>query len=282
MHMKSTVWLTKPESSTCSIEPGRFSVFRWHHHAYCEMFVPVEGGGKTTVGDYHGSVHPGQVYLVGPGLPHAFYVREAPHQPREGMRFYVLNVAMDCLCRAMPELSPLLSLQDQAVRGLLYEGRAAEKIGSLLAEFDAAGPPVRQVSLVLAALEILYEARRGEFLASPHYQMKPNERLCRRVDAIAEYIHRHYTQPLRLGELAGRMHVSEPTLCRLFKNAFGRTMVEYVNELRVGHACDLLRTTDQPVTTIALSVGFNTLSNFNRTFQRLKQTTPSNYRKAPM
>jgi AraC-like DNA-binding protein len=280
--MKSAVWLTKPKSSTCSIEQGRFSVFRWHHHAYCEIFVPVEGRGKTTVGDYHGLVQPGQVYLVGPGLPHAFYVRETPHQPREGMRFFVLNVAMDALCQALPELSPLLTLQDQAVRGLLYKGSTAWKVGTLLEGFDVARPSIRQVNLVLGVLEILAAAPRGTYLASPQYQIKPNERFCRRVDAAAEYIHKHYTQPLRLGELARRMHVSEPTLCRLFRNAFSMTMVEYVNELRVGLACELLRTTDQPITAIALRVGYNSLSNFNRTFQRLKNATPREYRKAPM
>ena len=59
----------------------------------------------------------------------------------------------------------------------------------------------------------------------------------------------------------------------------GRTFKNYLNELRVGRACHLLRETERPIMQICLDSGFANLSNFNRRFVALKSVTPRDYRK---
>jgi AraC-like DNA-binding protein len=59
----------------------------------------------------------------------------------------------------------------------------------------------------------------------------------------------------------------------------GRTFVAWVHEVRIGHACRLLTTTERPVLDIAMAAGFENLSNFNRVFRRLRGCTPRAFRR---
>jgi AraC-like DNA-binding protein len=56
------------------------------------------------------------------------------------------------------------------------------------------------------------------------------------------------------------------------------TVSEYICQLRIGQACALLITTEQPVAYIASMTGYDNLANFNRQFKALKQITPREFR----
>ena len=68
-------------------------------------------------------------------------------------------------------------------------------------------------------------------------------------------------------------------LAPVFKNLTGRTLVEYLTEIKMKRARDLLMTTDTPITQIALDMNYESLSHFIRTFKRVYGITPSAYRK---
>jgi AraC-like DNA-binding protein len=59
----------------------------------------------------------------------------------------------------------------------------------------------------------------------------------------------------------------------------GRTFKGYLNELRVGTACDLLVRTEGKVTSIAGASGFQNLSNFNRQFRKVRGMSPAQFRR---
>jgi len=67
--------------------------------------------------------------------------------------------------------------------------------------------------------------------------------------------------------------------CNFFKQHHKVTFVEYLNIVKIGHACRLLGEKDQNVVEIAYQCGYNTLANFNRQFKKIKNMTPSEYRK---
>jgi len=81
-------------------------------------------------------------------------------------------------------------------------------------------------------------------------------------------------RPLGAAELASRFGMTEGHLRRLFRAAYGRTPRQYLAELRVRRAEELLRTTDHGVKQVALQVGFTNLAVFRRVFKRAFGRTP--------
>jgi AraC-like DNA-binding protein len=276
--MKSTIWQTMPHGRTFSVERGDRSIFRWHHHEYCEVFVPVHGRGRTVVGDYTGQVHAGQVYLVGPRVPHAFYTVDQVQVPQRGMSFLVLTASIERVCKSIPELTGLAGLQERSRRGLLFGPHTASRVSEVFSRIPDTKDPMKLSILGLEVFQVLQKTREYKYLAGPGYPAKVNEQEYRRINAVTEFLHGSYTRPLCLAEIAEHIHVSQPTLCRLFKRAMGKSVLDYVTELRIGHACNLLAETSLSITEIAMESGYNTLSNFNRMFLRLKKQAPHQFR----
>ncbi|MBQ9915390.1 MAG: helix-turn-helix transcriptional regulator, partial [Clostridia bacterium] len=81
-----------------------------------------------------------------------------------------------------------------------------------------------------------------------------------------------------LDEIAEMLYVNKYYFCHLFKNETGKTLKEYVNELRTNKAADLLATTDMSMTEIAGLCGFNDANYYARMFKRLRGVSPTEYR----
>jgi len=237
----------------------------------------ADGYGKVLVGDYTGQARSGEIYLVGPGVPHSFYTVQSPPVASPGMEFCVINADLERFANAMPGLAELTDLLETSRRGILFGDQTGTKVREILRRSSAA-EGVGLAALTLEVLDVLAKATDGRQLVSPRCRMEINDREYRRVNAATQYLHQCYRRPVRLADVAARSHVSQPMLCRLFRRALGKTVVEYLNELRIDHACRLLAETDLPITAVAFDVGYNSLSNFNRMFMRLKQTTPRQFR----
>lgn len=96
---------------------------------------------------------------------------------------------------------------------------------------------------------------------------------------VLTFIRDNYDQPVALPELAQVAGMNPKYFCRAFAQMTGRTPIGYLNYFRVEQAGERLALTDEAVTDIALSCGFNDMSYFSRTFSRLKGMSPSAYRK---
>lgn len=94
-----------------------------------------------------------------------------------------------------------------------------------------------------------------------------------------QIVHEEYKQPLNAKILAKRVHVSEPTIYRMFHQWLGISLVNYLNTLRVNIACGYLENTRLSVTEIAEQCGFTSLSNFYHVFHLFNGIAPNQYRK---
>jgi AraC-like DNA-binding protein len=93
-----------------------------------------------------------------------------------------------------------------------------------------------------------------------------------------QYILAHSADPLSLPGLAARYGLNPSYFSRLFKASTGVPLVEYVNRIRVQKSCQLLKRTDAGIVEIALAVGYNNISHFNRYFRRIMGQSPREYR----
>ena len=92
------------------------------------------------------------------------------------------------------------------------------------------------------------------------------------------FIHENYTDELSLTDAARAANISPGHLSEKFKQVTGIKFVEYVGRLRVERACERLCDTSAPISEIAFEVGFQSLSQFNRSFKKFSGTSPSQYR----
>jgi AraC-like DNA-binding protein/ligand-binding sensor protein len=92
------------------------------------------------------------------------------------------------------------------------------------------------------------------------------------------YIAGHYGDPVGLDEMARTMHVSTFYFCKMFKKATGLTFTDYLGRVRVERAKNLLLNPHLRVSEIAYTVGFQSLTHFNRVFRKLTGESPTDFR----
>ncbi|MEW6179899.1 MAG: substrate-binding domain-containing protein [Chloroflexota bacterium] len=99
--------------------------------------------------------------------------------------------------------------------------------------------------------------------------------LVRRAAAI---IHTRFAQPITREDIASQLNISPDYLTDCFRQEFGITPLTYLRRYRIKQACDLLLTTDQTITQIAVSVGFSDNAHFTHTFIREMGLSPRAFR----
>ncbi|MCX8124739.1 MAG: helix-turn-helix domain-containing protein [Spirochaetes bacterium] len=100
-----------------------------------------------------------------------------------------------------------------------------------------------------------------------------------KIQSVIEYIHVNFCFDISREGLAAMIDLHPDTFSRLFKAYTGRSLPDYINELRINYAKDLLTATSESIVTIAFKTGFESLSTFNRAFHKICNTTPTAYRK---
>ena len=92
------------------------------------------------------------------------------------------------------------------------------------------------------------------------------------------YISANFNKSISLDGMAHDLGVSKFSLSRLFSKTFHSSFNQYVNEARLGYACQRIETTDDTLTEISMDSGFGSLRTFNRVFKEKYRLTPSEYR----
>lgn len=98
------------------------------------------------------------------------------------------------------------------------------------------------------------------------------------VSVTKSYIHEKLSEKITLDELADNAHVTNSYLCKQFKKATGLTVVEYINRHRIERAKELLTSRNVRIIEIAYETGFQSLSQFNRSFQRYTGQSPTEFK----
>ncbi|MEK5397982.1 AraC family transcriptional regulator [Paenibacillus sp. FSL K6-2859] len=127
------------------------------------------------------------------------------------------------------------------------------------------------VELLLYLNRKLFDSRVAPMLES--------NRTHKKVLDIVNYVNQHYMEPLKLCEISRQFDISSSYLCRTFKEATGFSFIEYINNIRIKEARDLLVGSSFNVTEIAGMVGFDNISHFGRTFKLMMGISPLCFRK---
>ena len=98
---------------------------------------------------------------------------------------------------------------------------------------------------------------------------------------VLDYINEHYREDIKINDVASACFISETHLRRIFNSHMRIGLLEYLNLVRVHKACEMLRKSDDNVSSIASACGFSSLTTFNRNFIKYINMTPLNWRNSP-
>lgn len=98
------------------------------------------------------------------------------------------------------------------------------------------------------------------------------------IEFVQKYINENLEGDLSLTVLSELVDLNPAYLCRLYKEITGSNLSQYINEMRIERAKELLINSNLKIYEVAKAVGYYTVSNFNRFFKKEVNITPGEYR----
>lgn len=254
----------------------------FHFHKECQLVYVIESEGKRIIGDSVESFRSGEVIFLGSGIPHAWYCdKTCSANEKSHARSIALFFDPGKLTGLLSRLGPVGKLERflrTACLGVKFVGGTKTALKGRLLEMSRQNG-LAQLANLLKILEIMSESSEYKLLASNGYintcQAKDNDRMGK----IYQHIFDHFTSEIQLEDVASLAHMNKQAFCRFFKSRTQKTFTEFVNNIRVAHACKLMATGDYQIGSLAYECGFNSLSNFNHFFKTIKGLTPREYQK---
>lgn len=247
-----------------------------HYHSDYEINLVMDTYGTRTVGDSEEEFNTLDLIMIGPNIPHAWKgeVVEGNH---------VVTIQFSDKLLNFPILGKRLF---SSIKQLLIESQHgisfSEQIQLLMKDKILKLTKMQGFHTVLEFFSILYELSIADrrILVSNQYDTKDTVRTSksRRIAKVCEYIGKNIEEPIRLGDVAQLVSMSESAFSHFFKKKTNCTFIDYVTNLRIARACQLLSETTYTVAEICYTCGFNNLSNFIRIFKKKKGSTPQEYR----
>lgn len=254
----------------------------WHYHPEYELVLVVKSSGMRTVGDHNEHFTDGDLVFLGPNLPHSYQNDSIYYQDDSSLKAeaIVIHFKEDFLGKDffnLPEMIQVVQLFNKAKYGIKITGNTRQQISDIMLQMHTVNGHKRILQL-LSILEILSTSDEIELLTNPGFVQQHLVSYDDRITKVHEYIMKNFQKDISLAEVAEIANMSIPSFCRLFKSSTRKAFSNFVNEIRVGHACRLLLEDRESIAQICYKSGFNNMSNFNRQFKRLKERSPLQYR----
>jgi len=247
----------------------------WHNHNEIEFVYIKKGTGNCMVGDKIIQYQPDDFFLLGPNVPHLFRSFDNSNEDER----YIIQCSEKMFEGALFDLDDLRIiknyLQKLSFGHVIHKNESKQFEKEIHSIYEAT--PFEAIFLLFLLMGKLAETEIGEPLSSLPYMKSVNKNT--RTGQILSFILENIAIGLTVDKVADHMHMSKPALCNYFKKATGKRFSEFVNEVRINKACQMLKETDISIAEISYAVGYSNLSYFNRSFQKLKSLSPKQYRK---
>ncbi len=259
-------------------EPSFLKV--WHYHPELELVLTLKSTGTRFVGDSIKKFQEGDLVLIGKNLPHMWVNDDRYFEANSGLiaEDVVVHFKEEFLGKDFfetKEMKPIGRLIHRAKFGIKFlsvSDDVLDKIKTMttLSSFE------RTINL-LTILNTLTLNNDYEILSSEGYIKTFNKTKNVTLDNTYEYIFENFNKPISLEDVANVAKMNPSSFSRYFKRINRKTFSTYLNEVRIGYACNQLIEQRGNIATICYESGFNNISNFNRQFKKITLKSPSEY-----
>lgn len=263
-----------------------FMDYPWHYHPEFEIIFVEKSYGIRLMGNHIGNFSDGDLMFISPDLPHVWKNDQAFYQNNKEffVDVYVIQFREDALGEGFFDLPEFVSIKKLFLigqRGMLVKGNNHTKIATLIKSvYNSSG--IDRLTLFLKTLEILSTTSDYELLSAVGYAKSITNTDTERINKVISYLMENYTQEIKLDTIADLVNLNQSSFCRYFKNKTHKTCSQFLNEIRIAHACKLLVISNLTISEICYEIGYNNISHFNRQFKLNTGLTAKIYAKKYM
>ena len=253
-----------------------------HIHPECELnYIENAKGAQRIVGDSIEEIDEEELVLVtNPKLEHAWMDH---HKTSQNIHEITIQFHSDLLTEAFLNKNQMISIQQlfrRAEKGVVFSRETIAKVRPLLKILTCENDSFYSLIKLLVILHELSldkgmrELSTGQFAAN----IVSKEHNDTRLNKVVDYLNQHFSEVIRLSDVAEMMNMSEASFCRFIKQHTSKSFIDFLTDIRLGAASRALIDSSLSIAEIGYDCGFNNLSNFNRIFKKKKGLTPREFR----
>lgn len=236
--------------------------FPSHVHDVVEIICLLSGNLKFSVAAQSFSLKKGDIIAVFPSIPHSYDVVSEDAQGISLIFSPETIGEFSHAFRTMLPITPLIEKEKQAP--------ALEKLITALINISLEENSPLKLGYLHLFLSYL-------FTCMPLQQMEKNIHSSL-SHQVLHYISEHFTEPLSLENTSRALGISRIHLSHIFSQQLKINFRQYINTLRINHACTLLQNAAYSISEVSYMCGYDNPRTFHRAFLSICQTTPNKYR----
>ena len=252
-----------------------------HQHPEIQITLIKAGEGTLIAGDYVGRFQAGDVFAIGSGQPHVFRCDQSFYKDNSsiGAKSISLYFSEKYFGRELwgsNELAGVREFAHACRQGFQLTGATIKESAICVEQLNRCSGLEKLIGF-FSLLKLLAETKNKKNLALQSSRLLVREE--GRMNSIVEFTFRESYRKIYLTEVAKLANISVEAFCRYFKLHTRKTYINFLNEVRVSHACKLLIQKDCSIQEVCYQTGFSNVSNFNRIFKKITAKTPVSFRK---
>ena len=257
--------------------------YPWHFHGEYELMYVDKGRGQCLIGDSIVKFSDHCLLFFGSELPHCMQnpVESSDVAEAAGVSGVIVQFEKDFMHYSFSnyvQFIPIHNLLSQASRGVVFRLDDNPAVCAMVRELPVC-EGFGQILSLLRLLHVLSLLPQKELVASPNYNPLSDGFRNKKIEKVIAFLNKRYTQRVSLNEIASYTAMNPASFCRYFKENTGKTLKEYILDMRIGYACKLLAVDRLNISQISLECGFETITHFNRSFKRITGITPTEYKR---
>jgi AraC-like DNA-binding protein len=250
-----------------------------HEHDEMELNLVLNASGmKRIVGDHIDYIGDIELVLTGPHLLHGWLGQNSKGTIIEEITVWFPKDLLPAGLLERNQLACLRQLFEDAKRGVLFSRSVAEQAIAHMSSLEHKSG-FESIHGLFALLNLLSISHDRKMLSDITFTNETYTYKSRRLDKAFKYMNSNFDRQITLSEVAQIANMPPHSFSRFIKTHTGRTYIDNLVEIRMGHVSRMLVGTARPIAEIAYACGFNNMANFNRIFKASKGITPMEFKK---
>lgn len=251
----------------------------FHQQKTWELSYVITGSGTRIIGDTIEPFSRNEIILIPPDIPHCWSFNESDADEAgkiENITLTFSNRLLEKCIATFPEMDNYIKRMQYNTEAIFFKGTTLMQLQNLMLSMTKQ-TEIERISSLIKLLVLISSPEDANNVGKPIIEDKKTMR----IQKIQLYIMNKYQNNINLNEMAKLVELDKSSFCIFFKKMTGKTFFSYLTEYRIESSCQMLIQTSLSVAEICFLSGFKDVPYYNRVFKRIKNITPTEYRKIP-